>query len=174
MEDQNGGHRRASSADRSDPDDAANQGDPGAPASAADTGTLETRFRAGEIIGWRAWRVQHGHLWSVFCSHVIWPRGSHIEAPALSAYDYGGIHAFKTRAAAEEYVQWFRDAGRYSYSFGRAVFTARESGIFVIGAVALWGTVIEHVRGYRAQFARPVMLVSGDCDWIEIAKNYGI
>ena len=35
--------------------------------------------------------------------------------------------------------------------------TADQSGM-VVGQVALWGTVIEHERGYRAQYAYPALI----------------
>jgi len=39
----------------------------------------------------------------------------------------------------------------------------------VVGTVALWGTVVEHERGWRAQFAYParLLLVCSMCAWFE-------
>jgi hypothetical protein len=43
----------------------------------------------------------------------------------------------------------------------------------VVGAVALWGRVVEHEWGYRAQYARPVSLLEGF--GVEtVADAYGI
>jgi hypothetical protein len=43
----------------------------------------------------------------------------------------------------------------------------------VIGAVALWGRVVEHEWGYRAQHARPVALLEG-YGAERIAETYGV
>jgi len=39
----------------------------------------------------------------------------------------------------------------------------------VVGSVSLWGTVVEHERGWRAQFAYParLRLVCAMCAWFE-------
>jgi hypothetical protein len=43
----------------------------------------------------------------------------------------------------------------------------------VIGAVALWGRVVEHECGYRAQHARPVALLDGYAAQ-DVADVYGV
>lgn len=45
----------------------------------------------------------------------------------------------------------------------------------VIGRVALWGTIVEHEHGYRAQYAYPLEFVyANGCDGASIAAVYGI
>lgn len=46
---------------------------------------------------------------------------------------------------------------------------------YVVGRVALWGRVVVHTHGYRAQYAYPqTILGAQDCDGPAIAANYGI
>lgn len=45
----------------------------------------------------------------------------------------------------------------------------------VVGVVALWGRIVEHEHGYRAQFAYPKHVEWGyRCDPREVARTYGI
>lgn len=171
--DKNGGHRGAGSALGGDPTQQPNQGDTGAqaPAAGEDSGA---RIRTGEIVGWRAWRCHSGRLWSVYLSHIVWPAAGLECTDQIIEYGWLGIHALKERGAAEEYMTWFRGWGALSWREALTM-TAYEPRYFVFGQVAMWGTVIEHRRGYRAQFACPLNLVTpDDADLGEIRKYYGI
>lgn len=101
-------------------------------------GPIETGFRAGEIIAYRAWRLDRDEmlLGSMFMGHYRWtPRGvEHAKYIGLEA----GLHAFKDLAHARR---------EYGHCHG-ILFAA------VLGEVALWGEVIEHEFGYRAEFAQ--------------------
>ncbi len=97
----------------------------------------------GEIIGWRVWRIDKlGQLRSGY-KDTIWAPGMPMTGDVK--HDYG-IHAFKAlddrvhHAAAE-------------YGSGGTISVA-------IGRVALWGEVIEHEHGYRAEFAKVVAIDS--------------
>jgi len=101
----------------------------------------ECGVRAGEIIAYRAWKL-HGdslYLRSMFVDY-IWQPDKPQKDPERHLNDYGGngFHAFKTlEKCKQEYG--------YIHGFGLG---------HVYGEVALWGQVIEHKRGYRAECAR--------------------
>jgi len=92
----------------------------------------------GEIIAWRCWRVTStGFLCSVFRS-TVWnwktdSKGNGAQMTGNVDQERGGVYAWKTRAQAMRYA---------------------PAQPIVIGQVRLWGEVVEHQRGYRAQFAR--------------------
>jgi hypothetical protein len=103
----------------------------------------------GEVLAWRVWRVEflggHPQLYS-YSHHVRWPFGP-LEADQLPSLDNShGIYALKT----------YQDMVSYVGSHG-------HDGSHVLGQVHLWGLVIEGERGYRAQFAEPVALISILC-----------
>src|SRR5579875_2580564 len=113
----------------------------GAPSSSAEA------LRIQPIIGWRAWYVCRDRnftpqLWSVV--HALpWPSGSPLVAHALpTSLPKAGIYAYRSpELAVDEFA---------SSDWG---------GGLVLGSVALWGTVVEHERGYRAQYAYPQELL---------------
>jgi hypothetical protein len=98
------------------------------------------------IVAWRVWRLaapgaNEGSLMSTFMTSV-WPAGASMKACCGSggANLRHGIHAFASRSQAEEY---FDEQSR------------GKTTPHVYGEVALWGRVVVHERGYRAQFAYP-------------------
>ena len=96
---------------------------------------LPTIITAGEIIAWRCWRVADGWLRSVYMD-TFW--GPH--EPMEGNVNTDGVHAWKKMS----------DAITYGLIGGVHGAGARV----VIGTVAMWGEVIEHEIGYRAQFAK--------------------
>jgi hypothetical protein len=114
------------------------------------------RIRAGEIIGWRYWKLSNGLLHSVFVSY-IWRPGA-FERSGAERYgceDLGyhplrdnlGYHAFRDKELAE------REASTHDYCWP-----------CVIGSVAMWGEVIEHQRGWRSEYAavRSIAKITGN------------
>lgn len=89
----------------------------------------------GEIYAWRAWKVKGGYLHSCCVDHHIWIPGEPMEGEIGNAHNGLGVHAFKTRKGATE------------YALGNNDWVA-------IGRVKLWGDVVEHKEGYRAQYAK--------------------
>lgn len=89
----------------------------------------------GEIIAYRVWYIDRLRLRSA-TADVYWYADKPMVGDPASGY---GIHAYKDRTAC------FRD----SYA------SNESSRPYVFGEVALWGDVIEHEDGYRAEFARP-------------------
>lgn len=119
----------------------------------------------GEIIAWRAWRVQHGFSMSTYVDEA-WAPGAVMEGNIEKGE---GVHAWKSSHKALGYLFGFAD----------------DAGAMIIGKVALWGEVIEHERGYRAQYAKPVsfdfVVTNGhsnvaDEDMLlaELRKRYGL
>lgn len=110
-------------------------------------------IRAGEIIAWRAWLVlstpedyryydkenwlfardRQLRLHSVI-THSIWEKGR-MQGEIWGSHH--GVHAFKSKT----------DAINYAAEFSVLATLA-------VGQVALWGDVIEHEIGYRAEFAK--------------------
>lgn len=108
---------------------------------------------AGEIIAWRAWRTDGTTLYSTYMGCKWEPDKPMTGAPGAGF----GIFAMKDRGEVEHF-------------FG---------GGCVIGQVALWGDVIEHTHGYRAENARIVSLDScghiGDCAPLrKLQKTYKV
>ena len=100
------------------------------------------RIRAGEIIGWRYWKLFNGLLHSVFVSYT-WRPGvferSSAEECEFKNYKYSenlGYHAFRDKEQAK-----------------REAFTHAPWSPCVIGSVAMWGEVIEHEHGWRSEYA---------------------
>lgn len=105
------------------------------------------------IIAWRVWRIEDEQLISMF-ANSRWPFGIPLqseERPTIHKWKYvgfeniivanpTGVHAFKD----------LRDAKSYSL--------LSYDNLCIIGEVYLWGTIIEHEKGYRAEFAYPKSL----------------
>lgn len=107
-----------------------------------------TGIRAGEVVAWRAWKINgSGFLTSVSASRV-WAPGEPMTAETLSA-DLG-IHAFKNQSRVLTFIQ----------EYGPSLISA-------VGTVELWGEVVEHEIGYRAEFAavRSIEYVFGGRRW---------
>ena len=113
----------------------------------------EPRIGAGEIIGWRCWRLRNGLLHSVFVSYT-WRPGV-FERSSAKRYgpsedrplgDNFGYHAFRDKEQAEQDASW------------HGWFPA------VIGSVAMWGEVIEHQYGWPSEYAavRSIVEITGD------------
>jgi hypothetical protein len=104
---------------------------PSAKPAGADTAAIEI----GEITAWRIWRLgKDGIVYSPIIN-LPWRPGEVMRgSPHLRADD--GIYASKTRPQ----MTWPP--------------SARASWPLVVGRVSLWGTVIEHEKGYRAENAR--------------------
>ena len=95
----------------------------------------EPRIRAGEIIGWRFWKLCNGLLHSVIVPYTWYPSVFERSGGGLSHYN-PGYHAFRDKEQAE------REAHMHA-CWNSAV----------IGSVAMWGEVIEHEHGWRSEYA---------------------
>lgn len=103
-----------------------------------------------DLIGWRVWRITSlGYLRSL-TADAIWLPGVPMEADGVvdTAMTPGGsprslgIHVFAERNGAILEVETYdRMEGSNNHSYA-------------IGSVLLWGEVVEHERGYRAERAK--------------------
>lgn len=103
-------------------------------------------IRAGEIIAYRAWTWEGGLLRSMAANFAWIPGEIAHGVPSQGV----GVHAFKT--LGDTVGQY----GSYGHSAERPI---------VFGTVALWGDVIEHEKGYRAEFGAVeavLMVMPGD------------
>lgn len=117
--------------------------------------------RAGEIIAHRGWRYDDGRLLSIYAKHHEWLPG--VPSTGDVRHEYG-VHAFKSVDLVKSYV--IGTALSDVFSDDSLIYDAlkmrwrQPAGprpslpTFIIGTVALWGEVVEHERGYRAEFAK--------------------
>jgi hypothetical protein len=92
-------------------------------------------MEVGEIKAWRIWRLgNEGVVYSPIINQPWWPGEVMRSSPHAGSDD--GIYALKTRPE----LRWPP--------------SARASWPLVVGRVSLWGIVIEHDKGYRAENVR--------------------
>lgn len=125
-----------------------------------DTPALPQEVKAGEIVGWRAWKVNPDGTYSSMFMDTVWRTDQVIEGD-VKGFASGtalGVHAWKTQEQALAYV--------------RKDFQSCSLPI-VIGTIDLWGTVVEHQEGYRASFGQMKEVVasvlSADNGWSHYA-----
>ncbi len=154
------------------------QGASDAESAASDAGAeprigSSLRVLTDVIIGWRVWR-----LWSVgdprrqrpialtlqsTFMDTKWPPGQYAKACCDVKRLHHGIHAFATQAQAVGYMHGVKKPHQY-----------------VFGEVSLWGRVVIHEGGYRAQCAYPKRIYvpneyQGDRDIVNaLRQSYGI
>jgi hypothetical protein len=125
----------------------------------------EPRIRAGEIIGWRFWKLWDGFLYSVFVPYTWHPGVSERSSSKQGGLKNRGYHAFRDEGQAE------REASLHPYISPA-----------IIGSVAMWGEVIEHQHGWRSEYAavRSITKITGDRDFsskqqllLDLREKYG-
>jgi hypothetical protein len=138
-------------------------------------------FDQEPVVGWRAWAavetVEGPELQSVVYPHP-WPArralrnvceaGGCLAARWPAQPHSCGIHAFKAREDALAFPSTWE-----SLRFAHGVYPEH----YVIGRVSLWGRVVEHERGYRAEVAYPSaleLLLPQEWLVLPLAARYGI
>jgi hypothetical protein len=127
----------------------------------------EPRIRAGEIIGWRVWKLRNGLLQSVIVPYTWYPGVFERSSSKQDGYHNHnpGYHAFRHKEQAE------REAPMLAFS-----------SLAVIGSVAMWGEVIEHQYGWRSEYAavRSIIKITGDIIFwskqqllLDLGETYG-
>ena len=96
----------------------------------------EPRIRAGEIIGWRVWKLCNGLLHSLIVPYIWHPGVFERSSSKQRGFKNPGYHAFRDKEQAK------REAFMYTHWWPS-----------VIGSVAMWGEVIEHQHGWRSEYA---------------------
>ena len=126
----------------------------------------EPTIRAGEIIGWRFWKLHDGLLRSVYIPYTWHPGVFERSSSKQGGFKNPGYHAFRYKEQAQG------EASTHIYWTWTP---------FVIGSVAMWGEVIEHEHGWRSEFAavRSIIDITGNVgfgskDWLllELREKY--
>jgi hypothetical protein len=147
--------------------------------------------RAGEIIGYRMWMVLNDLELCSLAHHFIWEPNATIEGDVDKIVEdgwgsfmfciYGGVYAYNS-------LEHIRKSGDLKdmdpHAFPRHV---TFDGIFstrnwytvhavAIGTIKMWGEVVEHEKGYRAQYAklRSIDQVLGPVDIHELRRKYNV
>jgi hypothetical protein len=112
----------------------------------------------GEIIAWRGWKIRNGYL-SSFSQNTVWPPKEPVTGKVGSGEHDAGVYAFKDRRKLFDFL-------------------GGESQHMVWGSVALWGDVVEHELGYRAENAAIRSLdgwyPNSSADLSELRRTYGV
>jgi hypothetical protein len=113
-------------------------------------------IRAGELSGYRCWKLgADGLLCSVVYNDYVWQPGAIAEGDPFNGS--GGIYAYKSVLLLHKYG------------------SVEDQETTVTGTVDLWGEVIEHEHGYRAQYAAITSIHdSPHYDAKAIRKRYGL
>ena len=94
------------------------------------------------LIAYRVWSLntEEATIGSYGHSHDIWPKGQIMKTDEVpTSSNDNGLHAWKTMNHALQYA-------------------GSSPNIVIIGTIYLWGKIVEHERGYRAEFAYPKKL----------------
>jgi hypothetical protein len=107
-------------------------------------------IRAGEVIARRCWRIIDGRLYSTYRRDQEWIPRQPMTGDVRREY---GVHAFKDDAFVREYIEESRMwDNMYIRIIDDSWVTPKTP--FAIGTIALWGEIVEHERGYRAEFGK--------------------
>ena len=116
---------------------------------------------AGPILAWRVWglvEINGSVRLQSLNQSTIYPPRQPMTGVGVGSGTSAGIYACKTREMAAEYIGpqtgWFISASNASNFSGFAT-TTMACGHHVLGQIALWGRVIEHEHGYRAEWGYP-------------------
>ena len=137
------------------------------------------------IIGYRAWIFKDGHLYSPIINEYIWPYGKPLKAENYINEPAGavtGIYAFKDKTSlkkefgsqiyicniSESYilVPFDKETKTLPIEF---IYPGITKYPLIRGEVYLWGKIVEHEFGYRAEFAYPKKLYKHK----NLAQKYG-
>lgn len=99
-------------------------------------------IKVGEIIGWRMWNYYKGYLQSYSADRIWAPEEKMTGEPSDNGTD--GIWAFKEKNRA---LNKMLEGNYHDKSNGT-----------IYGSVKLWGKIVEHELGYRAECAKIVSL----------------
>jgi hypothetical protein len=121
----------------------------------ADEPVEDAGIRAGEIVGHRIWRVSGDRLFSCFRREYEW----FPDRPARGNVTGYGVYSFKEMHYLAPYIVELQmvDYSDYMASViigDLAPTTSKYFTTLVSGTIEMWGTVIEHRFGYRAEYAR--------------------
>jgi len=98
---------------------------------------LQVGIKVEDLVGWRIWGLTLTGMLKSYARLNVWLPGE-IMGGVPGDYDSKGVWAFRERGPAETKLH--------------------ANPAHVLGRVKLWGQVVEHQDGFRAQFARIVAL----------------
>jgi hypothetical protein len=107
-------------------------------------------IRIGEILGWRWWYVNNGLLKSPFMD-CMWSPDGPTEGNITGGF---GVYVMKDRGLAASQADkslWFSSDDLWGWNNWRRRLPSPHAAY---GSVRIWGEVMEHAAGYRAQYAR--------------------
>lgn len=120
-------------------------------------------IRAGEIIAHRCWWLSsEDRLHSVYITGCEWKPNIPMIGNVSSGY---GVHGFKEKYMLDAYANsvWIHTSPAVMFSNGLER--------LVYGSISMWGEIVEHERGYRAEFAK---IISLDTTNLSLRKKYGL
>lgn len=143
-------------------------------------------IRAGEITGHRAWFVRPDGLSLCSWGHdFTWEPGATIEGAVDKTIRIGfvedrplGVYSYKDREQLIHEV--YMVCQHFEFRRLPIVLAFWDGPVetlgLVTGTISMWGEVIEHERGYRAQFAKIKTFESayGGINLLNVCNHYGI
>lgn len=148
-------------------------------------------IRTGELIGHRLWWLVDEQLCSL-AHRRLWKPSETIYGALNEVVDqnmwgtwhvWGGTYAFFDAAGYADEVEYMlanikeyaRLVARGTHVFRADWLPYAETDSFVAGTIKLWGEVVEHQRGYRAEFAKlhSIDTIYGDGDIEALRSRYG-
>jgi hypothetical protein len=144
--------------------------------------------RAGEITGHRMWYVLNNLQLCSIAHHFIWEPNATIHGDVDKIVDdsygsftysiYGGTYSYNDRGDIYEYGGLTRinpDEFPMLIHFDYYRGSCTIHGI-AIGTIKCWGEVVEHEKGYRAQYAKLTSItdVIGSVDINELRQRYKV
>ena len=143
--------------------------------------------RAGEIIGHRMWVILDNLELCSLAHYYIWQPGATISGDINEVVDnfhfmamtrYGGVYSyFSPEPIVEELKEFDYDPLPRPISFGPFFMgNFRNLHGVAIGTIKCWGEVIEHEKGWRAQYAKLTSIdsVVGPVDITELRRKYNV
>ena len=94
-------------------------------------------IKMGEIVAYRCWPIKNGFLWSTAAGRA-WAPGEPMKAGENHLRDGLGVYAFKEMSRVIESAGSLASVGQNAVAFG---------------TIHLWGEIVEHGIGYRAEYA---------------------
>ena len=139
--------------------------------------------RAGEIVGHRAWWIMPDGPLSSLAHYREWTPGETVEGDlnavcipggGNNSTVFGGIYAWNCISKMVLQMSW---ASRITWPelMTLGVYPRVVCGI-VFGTVLMWGEVVEHEAGWRAQYAKIASLdaLRGRADLSRLRRAYGV
>ena len=117
------------------------------------------RFDTEPIIGWRTWFADWDGLLYSPSMENLWPLGERFEAECYAlVHHHGSCPDSKCKCGIYAYKEPLAAGYMYTMVEDNFALLCPGGSYPVIGQVSLWGRIIEHDMGYRAQYAYPTML----------------